>query len=32
VITRWIAEMETKGIDGQALIERARALIAEKAG
>jgi TRAP-type C4-dicarboxylate transport system substrate-binding protein len=31
VITRWVAEMEGKGIDGQALIERARSLIAEKA-
>ncbi|MEZ5931824.1 MAG: TRAP transporter substrate-binding protein [Alphaproteobacteria bacterium] len=31
VITRWVAEMEGKGIDGQALIERARTLIAEKA-
>lgn len=30
VYTRWIAEMASKGIDGEALIERAKALIAEK--
>ena len=30
VTTRWVAEMEGKGIDGQALIDRAKALIAEK--
>ncbi|MGR3344890.1 MAG: TRAP transporter substrate-binding protein [Paracoccaceae bacterium] len=30
VVTRWIADMEARGIDGQALIDRARALIAEK--
>ena len=30
VIARWIAEMEGKGIDGQALIDRAKSLIAEK--
>lgn len=30
VIARWVAEMETKGIDGQALIDRAKSLIAEK--
>lgn len=30
VYTRWIAEMADKGIDGEALIERAKALIAEK--
>jgi TRAP-type transport system periplasmic protein len=30
VTARWIAEMATKDIDGQALIDRARALIAEK--
>lgn len=29
VIQRWIAEMDSKGIDGQALIDRAQALIAE---
>ena len=29
VIARWITEMEDKGIDGQALIDRARALIAK---
>ncbi|MEL6435351.1 MAG: TRAP transporter substrate-binding protein [Pseudomonadota bacterium] len=31
VITNWIEEMSGKGIDGKALIERARALISEKA-
>lgn len=31
VVDRWIAEMDGQGIDGQALIDRARALIAEKA-
>ncbi|MEO1307121.1 MAG: TRAP transporter substrate-binding protein [Pseudomonadota bacterium] len=30
VIERWVAEMKDKGIDGQALIDRAKALIAEK--
>ncbi len=30
VIDRWIAEMAERDIDGQALIDRARALIAEK--
>lgn len=30
VTARWIAEMAAKDIDGQALIDRARALIAEK--
>lgn len=30
VTARWIAEMATKDIDGQALIDRAKALIAEK--
>ncbi|PUB18980.1 TRAP transporter substrate-binding protein [Yoonia sediminilitoris] len=30
VIDRWIADMEGKGIDGQALIDRAKALIDEK--
>ena len=30
VVTRWIADMEARGIDGQALIDRAKALIAEK--
>jgi len=30
VIDRWIADMEAKGIDGAALVEKARALIAEK--
>jgi len=29
VVGRWLAEMEAQGIDGQALIDRARALIAE---
>lgn len=29
VLERWLAEMEGRGIDGQALIDRARALIAE---
>ena len=32
VVDRWIAEMDEKGIDGQALIDRARALIAENGG
>ncbi len=31
VVGRWIADMEGRGIDGQALIDRARALIAEEA-
>ena len=30
VVGRWLADMQSKGIDGQALIDRARALIAEK--
>jgi len=30
VVDRWIADMDTQGIDGQALIDRAKALIAEK--
>ena len=30
VVARWVAEMAQRGIDGQALIDRARALIAEK--
>ncbi len=30
VVTRWIADMADRGIDGQALIDRARALIVEK--
>jgi TRAP-type C4-dicarboxylate transport system substrate-binding protein len=30
VIDRWVAEMQGQGIDGQALIDRARALIEEK--
>lgn len=30
VIARWVAEMDSKGIDGQALIDRAKSLIAEK--
>ena len=30
VIGRWVADMESKGIDGQALIDRASSLIAEK--
>ncbi len=32
VIDRWIADMDGKGIDGVALIERARALIAKHGG
>lgn len=32
VVARWVAEMDGKGIDGQALIDQAKALIAEKAG
>ncbi len=32
VVARWIADMETKGIDGAALIEQARALIAKHGG
>lgn len=32
VIDRWIAEMKSKGIDGEALIKKARALIAEHGG
>ncbi|QFT59353.1 Lactate-binding periplasmic protein precursor [Sulfitobacter sp. THAF37] len=30
VIDRWVAEMDGKGLDGQGLIDRAKALIAEK--
>ena len=30
VVDRWIADMDAKGIDGKALIENAKALIAEK--
>lgn len=30
VVARWIADMDAKGIDGQALIDRAQALIKEK--
>lgn len=30
VIARWVAEMDGQGIDGQALIDQAKALIAEK--
>ncbi|MDP5362648.1 MAG: C4-dicarboxylate ABC transporter, partial [Paracoccaceae bacterium] len=30
VIDRWIADMASQGIDGQALIDRAKALIDEK--
>lgn len=30
VIARWVAEMEERGIDGQALIDRATSLIADK--
>ena len=32
VIARWVAEMEAKGIDGNALIEQARALIKKHGG
>lgn len=32
VVDRWIADMETKGIDGRALIDEARALIAKHGG
>ena len=32
VVDRWIADMETKGIDGGALIDEARALIAKHGG
>ena len=32
VVNRWIAEMKSQGIDGQALIEQARALIAKHGG
>lgn len=32
VVARWIADMQTRGIDGQALIDRAKALIAENGG
>ena len=32
VVDRWVAEMNGKGIDGQALIDRAKALIAENGG
>ncbi|ASJ74302.1 TRAP transporter substrate-binding protein [Granulosicoccus antarcticus] len=31
VVTRWVADMSEKDIDGEALIERAKALIVEKA-
>ncbi|GLT07944.1 TRAP transporter substrate-binding protein [Sulfitobacter sp. G21635-S1] len=31
VIDRWVAEMDGKGLDGQGLIDRAKALIAENA-
>ncbi len=31
VVDRWVSEMNGKGIDGQALIDQARALIADKA-
>jgi len=29
IYATWIADMQTKGIDGQALIDEARALMAE---
>ena len=29
VIDRWIGEMKAKGVDGQALVDEARALIAK---
>lgn len=32
VVERWIADMDGKGIDGQALIDQAKALIASKSG
>lgn len=32
VVNRWIVEMDAKGIDGQTLIDRAKALIAENGG
>ncbi|MCB1379432.1 MAG: TRAP transporter substrate-binding protein [Alphaproteobacteria bacterium] len=32
VIDRWVADMNSKGIDGKALIEQARALIAKNGG
>ncbi len=32
VIARWVADMESKGIDGNALIEQAKALIAKHGG
>ncbi len=32
VVDRWIADMESRGIDGQALIDRAKALISENGG
>ena len=32
VIARWVAEMETKGIDGNALIEQAKSLIKKHGG
>ncbi len=32
VVERWIADMDGRGIDGQALIDRAKALIAENGG
>lgn len=32
VVDRWVAEMDGKGLDGKALIERARALIAKHGG
>ena len=31
-IDRWVADMNSKGIDGKALIEQARALIAKNGG
>ena len=32
VVERWIADMDSKGIDGAALIEQARALIKKHGG
>jgi hypothetical protein len=32
VIERWIADMDAKGIDGAALIEQAKSLIAKHGG